>query len=232
MDAERFDSLATMVASLTTRRGAFALLASLGLGVLDVSDAETRKSGRCKPKCAACEKCKKGPCRKSNSGEKTCRKGRCRPKPLGTPCPLPTGGSGSCQNGTCCPGGLTNCGGTCVNTSTDETNCGTCSAVCGATQVCQEGSCFPASTCPPATTSICVDPNAECGATCECGRSAEGNVLCLESEAFCTTPPRPTCTTSASCPAGQACVDVSTCCNTPLPAGSKVCLPRCAAPTA
>jgi hypothetical protein len=40
----------------------------------------------------------------------------------------------------CSPGQMC-CGGTCVNTSTDEQNCGGCGVVCPSTQVCQSGVC-------------------------------------------------------------------------------------------
>jgi hypothetical protein len=56
---------------------------------------------------------------------------------------------GQCVGGQCafdgCPGGLTDCGGTCVDTSTDASNCGGCGNVCSAparaTATCTAGVC-------------------------------------------------------------------------------------------
>jgi hypothetical protein len=93
---------------------------------------------------------------------------------------------------------------------------------------CQNGSCFPVSTCPATITSLCT-PGTECasGSDCFCARSAEGNVLCLQNEVLGPTPPP--CRTSADCPRGEACVDFGEC--GPFPAGSKTCMAPCATPT-
>jgi hypothetical protein len=56
-----------------------------------------------------------GRCGKVCTGGKTCQSGTCN---------CPTGQSLS--NGMCCPNGLTNCGGTCTDTSKDLNNCGGC----------------------------------------------------------------------------------------------------------
>ena len=47
-----------------------------------------------------------------------------------------TGGTASCANG------QTYCGTTCVDTSTSDSNCGTCGRVCGVTQHCANSSCI------------------------------------------------------------------------------------------
>ena len=97
---------------------------------------------------------------------------------------------------------------------------------------CLEGSCFPQSTCPATTTGFCSTTPETCSApeaVCVCDRSTEGNVVCVTTrETRC--PPAAgvqTCTSSADCPAGEACVDISGCC----PAPAKVCMARCPAPT-
>ena len=95
MDETRFDDIAKALGSLTTRRLTFAALLGGVLGGLGLSDAEAKKSGKCKPACTACTTCKKGKCQKKN-GKKRCKKGKCKPKANGTLCSV-----GTCQNGTC-----------------------------------------------------------------------------------------------------------------------------------
>ena len=230
MDGARFDTLARSLTAAGSRRRALATALSSALGILGLARSdEAAAGGKCKPACTECESCKKGKCHKTKHG-KVCKKGKCQAKTAGTACTAPAGGT--CQSGTCtCPGALTSCGGTCVNIQTDRAHCGGCGTTCTPTQVCQ-GSCFPRSTCPETITSVCsLDPSGtSCGSNCYCGRSTEGNLLCFANETFCTT--LRACLTSANCPAGQACVDVSGCCGTPLPAGAKTCVARCAAPTA
>jgi hypothetical protein len=54
-----------------------------------------------------------------------------------------------------CPAGTTDCGGTCVDLQTDNSNCGTCGRSCGGDLTCQSGQCacdfpcFPGYTCCP-----------------------------------------------------------------------------------
>src|SRR5207245_1253101 len=49
--------------------------------------------------------------------------------------------SGNCSNGKCCPVGLVNCGGTCLDANTDNSNCGSCGHVCSTGQSCSNGAC-------------------------------------------------------------------------------------------
>lgn len=183
MDGDRFDSLAKLVRTWATRRSALALLTGLGLGALDSADTGARKSGRCKPRCGACERCKKGDCKRKN-GKKRCEKGKCK-------------------------------------------------SVCTASQVCQAGSCFPTGACPATTTQFCptTGSSTACStgtANCFCSLSAEGNVVCVHlGGGSCGTP---SCTTSATCPAGEACVEFGSCC-APFGTPTRVCLPPCPTPT-
>lgn len=113
MESNRFDALAkTLIAGTNRRRTLSGLLGgTLGLlGLAASEEAWSAKSGRCKPKCDECEKCKKGDCEKKN-GRKVCKKGKCKPKPNGTAC----GNTGVCQSGRCvCPSGTEECRGACV----------------------------------------------------------------------------------------------------------------------
>jgi hypothetical protein len=225
MDADRFDTLARSLTTPGSRRRALASAVGGALGVLGLRQPDpSARRGKCKPTCDECQKCKKGDCEKKN-GKKKCKTGKCKPKAAGTPCTAFAGGQ--CQNGTC------------INVQADEANCGSLGTACDPTQVCQAGSCFPSSTCPETIASACsLDENGTpCGSSginCFCSRSTEGNLLCFANDPFCSAPTP--CTTSADCPAGEACVDVSGCCvpatGTPLPAGTKTCVARCTAPTA
>ena len=225
MDADRFDAIARTSISATNRRYTLGALLGGALAVLGVAppDTSAAKSGKCKPKCGECEKCKKGDCDKKN-GKKVCKKGKCKPKADGTPCTAFAGGV--CRTGAC------------VNLQTDEANCGSVSTVCGPSQVCQAGSCFPSGTCPASTTQMCPGggPTPRCGSNpdapgidCQCSRSAEGNVVCIwndDTPCGSLTP----CTSSASCGAGSACVALGPACCPEGPAHA--CLARCPDPTA
>jgi hypothetical protein len=221
MDANRFDATTRLVFAAASRRRTLGSLLGAALAALGLirPNQTLAKSGKCKPKCGECERCKKGDCNTKN-GKKRCKKGKCRPKRAGTPCTAFVGGA--CQNGTC------------FNLKADEANCGSLANACGPSQVCQEGSCFPTSTCPAGTTrfSYCSAPFTTCGTGCSCARSVEGNVLCLaDDDDFCRPgdPDGLRCTTSADCPVGRACVDVSGCCPAD-PAVTKGCVLPCAAP--
>jgi hypothetical protein len=108
MDADRFDALARSLTVAGSRRRALtALSGSLGLlGFARPDEATAAKSGRCKPTCGECEKCKRGDCKRKH-GERHCKKGRCKPKLDGTAC----SGGRVCQAGSCvCTGGREFCG--------------------------------------------------------------------------------------------------------------------------
>jgi hypothetical protein len=223
MDGSCFDALARSLTAAGSRRRALTAVLTGGLGLLGLAqldDAGAAKSGKCKPVCSECKKCKKGDCEKKN-GKKVCKKGKCRPKSAGTPCTAFPGGA--CQNGTC------------VDLQADEVNCGSVGTVCTANQVCQAGSCFPSSTCPASTTQLCPSgslptlcgSNPGAGVDCLCSRSAEGNVVCVTNFDGCGT--LTACTSSASCAAGSACVAIGAPC---CPGGpAQACLDRCPVPT-
>jgi hypothetical protein len=254
VDDTRFDAMAKVLGSQqANRRLLVGVLLAGALGRLGRTEAEGRRSsGKCKPKCGECEKCDKGKCEKKH-GKKHCKKGKCKAKAAGTTCTVSTGESGSCQGRICvaisivvpvgavginCTGGTTNCGGACVNTTTDEANCGSCGNACPGTQVCQAGACFPRSTCPANIRSLCDSAiGIPCSAAnpliaCYCARSAEGNVVCVREDLdpkFCTL--SPSCTSSEDCRVGEACVNAGGCCPpTPLPPGTGKCMVPCPVP--
>jgi len=208
----RFDAIAKALGSVTTRRLTLGALLGGALARLGLTDAEAAKSGKCKTKCGECEKCKKGKRRKKN-GKKVYKKGKCQPKTNGTVC---TGGS-------CC-------GGVCRDLQSDEANCGTCGTVCTANQVCQAGSCFPRSTCPAAGTGFCTFT--PCGTPeCFCAQSTEGNSVCVTIAGAACPPTGGSCTTDASCPPGEVCVNVGEP-GCGCAAGARDCMARCPTPTA
>jgi hypothetical protein len=103
MDADRFDTLARFVSIAGSRRRAVATAFGGALGVFGLAhpdEATAARTGKCKPKCGECEKCKKGDCKRKN-GKKVCKRGKCQPKVDGTACSRAT-----CQNGRCVCHGL------------------------------------------------------------------------------------------------------------------------------
>jgi len=52
--------------------------------------------------------------------------------------------SGNCSSSTCCASGLTACSGTCMNLSSNNSNCGSCGNSCTAGSSCSGGSCLRA----------------------------------------------------------------------------------------
>ena len=82
-----------------------------------------------------------------------------------------------------CPSPSADCGGFCVDTSTDRQNCGSCGHLCLPTEVCSSGSCVcqsPNALCGCATTCFCADlqtnPNncGSCGHVCTSGVCSGG----------------------------------------------------------
>jgi hypothetical protein len=125
-------------------------------------------------------------------------------------------GDAFCVSGVCeatqpqpvtCDQGLTDCGGTCVNTATDPANCGSCGAACPTGNECSDGACIapvapPADNCVPqgltACAGFCVDTATDaahcgaCGAACAAGESCVGGI--------CQAAAAPQ---AATCPAGE-----------------------------
>ena len=221
MDDTRFDATVKALSSLVTRRLTLGALLGGVLGRLRLVTTEAKSSsGKCKPRCDECEKCDKGACQRKNS-KKRCQKGKCKPRSDGRPCTRFA--AGFCVNGRC------------INSQTDEANCGSLGTVCGPTQVCQDGSCFSSSTCPATVAGFCSGTPTSCGSpVCACDQSTEGNIVCVSFDTAQCPPPAGTatsCTTSATCPPGSACMSISgsvcTCA-----AGAKICLPQCPTPDA
>ncbi|MDP8999821.1 MAG: hypothetical protein M3O46_06895 [Myxococcota bacterium] len=81
------------------------------------------------------------------------------------------------SDGPACEGGLTFCGGGCVDTKKDPSNCGQCTNTCGSTFVCAGGQCLcplggGQAVCNNTCVNISTDPS-NCGA---CGHSCQGSV--------------------------------------------------------
>jgi hypothetical protein len=82
---------------------------------------------------------------------------------------------------------------------------------------CQNGTCFPTSTCPVTTTAICPGGmGVRCGgvdtAPCLCSRSTEGQVACIIVPSGFNCPDVTPCGSSATCGAGYVCVETGSCC--------------------
>ena len=244
MDAKRFDTIAKALICETNRRRTLSGLLGAALGCLGFADVEAKKSkknntggqgagaegGNCKPACGTCEQCRKGKCHKTGSGKKKCKKGTCKPL-TGTTCTTTTGGTGTCQAGSCvsgggggCTGGSTSCGGVCTDLQTDEANCGTCGTACGAGQTCCDGVCTNLQTDEASCGSCgftCFLGQTCCSGACRSTQTDEANcgtcghlcvapaVICLAGD--CCRPPTlacaaagadPTCCSGACLPAG------------------------------
>ncbi len=143
-----------------------------------------------------------------------------------------------------CAQGLTSCGGTCVDLSTDPNNCGDCNVTCDVGAACQPTGGTPPGTCtcPPPTQSCgihCVDTQTNsqncggCGKACGLGHCATGACQCNTSPATvasCPAPANPTCVDlaadAANCGAcGNACLSGESCVATgTTPVGLCTCL--------
>jgi hypothetical protein len=101
-------------------------------------------SGACTP-CAAGTSCtSSGPCKTAtidcSTGAPVCTDTGSVPD--GTSC----GGSLVCTGGVCgCASGKTNCSGTCVDTKTDPSHCGSCTTTCSTGSTCVGGGCVASS---------------------------------------------------------------------------------------
>lgn len=91
------------------------------------------------------------------------------------------GGGGGCANG------LSPCGGTCVNLSSDNANCGACGISCAGGQLCDQGFCCGGTdvVCGDRCTDLQTDPD-NCGV---CGFQCIVGLACVLGQC---TPPSPT----------------------------------------
>jgi hypothetical protein len=123
-----------------------------------------------------------------------------------------TGASPVCQSGACvamCTNGFTSCGsgggccctlsvcsGQCVNTQSDNNNCGVCGKACGAGNSCQNGSCCTTgqTNCGGTCTNLLTDTNNcnACGNVCPAGHTCVNGSCCgaglLSCGAQCVNP--------------------------------------------
>jgi hypothetical protein len=114
-----------------------------GACVLACPAGQSNCGGFCRVTGAGCTSAGSGGCQ--NSGTIVC-------SGTGTVCNAVPRTSGACTSppggvcgagGVCsCPAGTTNCGGTCVNLSSNANNCGACGRTCGAGRACEGGVCL------------------------------------------------------------------------------------------
>ena len=106
-----------------------------------------------------------------------------------------------CTEGGCvCPGELTACGPSCVDTAADPLHCGGCEQACAGTQSCEEGECK----CPGAELACgggCVDPDNDARHCGGCDRACTGGQVCSTGTCVC---PR------AEEQCGGTCIDTQT----------------------
>jgi hypothetical protein len=230
MDPSRFDRFAQVLAERRSRRatvaGLLALAAGGFLGATTDPSVDARPSHRrpghrrpC-PHDPPCHRppCRPHPCRFPDVCTPNCSFKNCGPDGCGGSCGSCVTGQ-TCQAGNCHGGGGTHCqpkcsgatpdccGATCVDTLTDDANCGACGFrcpagfKCGGTGACSEDRCRDDETrCDGKCTTLANDPNncGFCGHVCPADRAG-----CLN--AGCCTPNGRRC--PASCAPGQGCGD-------------------------
>lgn len=137
-----------------------------------------------------------GGCGVTCGANESCSGGRCQ-------C---GGTSGSVGGGAACSAGRSCCGGACVDTSTDEANCGMCGRTCGAGETCSGGVCTCGSgaacgagqTCCGGTCRTTSTDTANCGG---CGIACNTNETCMGGRCCCGS----SCATVGS---GQRCTSM------------------------
>jgi hypothetical protein len=216
VDTRRFDALARALFFVGPRRRAIAVVLSGGLGLLGLAqpdDAAAARSGRCKPKCAPCEKCQRGDCKRKD-GKRRCSRGKCKPRkdlidcPAGTVRNLATCGCCQVAGKTCPFDGVNNCcsglcpGGTCESKVSGD-RC-TFAAECGS-GVCSGGVC---------ACSALRQPCFQNGDCCDATTGLLGSVLCSDKDGFsgivCCVSRTGRCVTSDDCCSSDRC-DNGTC---------------------
>jgi hypothetical protein len=234
MEGSQFDRLARAFGASHTRRGVAALLAAAGalplLGHGDADAKKKKKKKKCKaPKVKCGKKCLpagsccsdancggNGACQGNTcacfTGFRRCN-GSCIPKD--NCCGDAECGGGVCSGGQCrCLDGTRPCGGKCIPEGgcCEDAECGSpcktcqnnvCSAGCGAGELClANGTC--GNTCS-------VSGGCDNDAGCSCNVTG-GDAVCRRSvgpstgQVHCDS--QPTCTTTATCPAGTVCSSI------------------------
>jgi hypothetical protein len=157
MDADRFDTIARVFGSRTSRRLAIGL-AITGLLSLTVPDAAAARCSAAHP-CAECKKCKHH---------------RCRPDATQTSC---NGGAGACVKGTCCSVQQA-CGSTCCPIG-KKCSGGTCVPACaGFLAPCNgDGDCCSVSCVPAFGAKVCTCSPA--GKVCHSGSDCCSGLTCV-----------------------------------------------------
>ncbi|HLK35557.1 MAG TPA: hypothetical protein VKU41_02310, partial [Polyangiaceae bacterium] len=140
---------------------------------------------------------------------------------------LPDSGEAASQD---CAGARCGSAGTCVDTSTDPSNCGSCGVACPNGAKCSDGACTCPASAPLACAGACIDPTADhancggCGNACTNGYrcSAGACVPCSSTDAKCSG----VCTDLS--------VDVDNCgsCGKVCPSGAVCSGGNCACPSA
>ncbi len=138
---------------------------------------------------------------------------------------LARGATASAQGDFGCADFLTPCGEVCVDTMTDEANCGDCGVICESSLVgveCIQGQCIRTS-CPVAAPDLCdlecvdvlTNPNhcGACGVVCESGVCVDGTCGgCAEGQLVCSGVCVDGCCDNNNCGAcGVVCADGRTC---------------------
>lgn len=107
-----------------------------------------------------------------------------------------------------CAGGLTRCGGACVDATTNAANCGGCGRTCGQSQNCTGGACVPV---PPTCSDGVrngdesdVDCGGSCAAKCADGKACGADPDCQSGH--CVSAVCRECATAGHCGAGRDCV--------------------------
>jgi len=114
-----------------------------------------------------------------------------------------------------CPPGQTSCAGTCVDTSTDPANCGSCGNACPQGATCEGGACIVVDCFPPNEMcgDQCVDTSSDeancgaCGNACAAGETCESGVC--TPPPTCSGPEQPCPNGKGDCCEGLQCVDNS-----------------------
>jgi hypothetical protein len=223
MDSDRFDGLVRTFGQTRSRRQmlrGLAGIAAAGVLLLDGREADAGKKRIGGSPCTKGSQCRTGKC-VGDPGQNVCSCSRKKPA-----CLQP---DTSCQKGLCvgesCPG-LTDCGGNCVDLSTDKHHCGSCRNDCTALahvsaahcdngaciiDSCQDGffdcdsdastSCEADSTCPE----ICIADFQAC---------VEGGTACCEATSSCQAF-QPGCWGDRYCcrANGQSCWNACDCCS-------------------